>query len=300
MSRRVLLGRHDQGACFLHARPVRADVGQGAETLDAEFILDVGGGPYEIVEEFAREGRADAEAQAADDAADQEEDCLRRALLVRLGRGADDAGFADREAFLLGRLLQLVQEGVVKIAIGVRSAFQVAQLDLRLAAGAGLIDQAVHVAFKRTLAALGDLVLAPIGIGDAPDLIRDRFSRFVHAARQVDRGLVIFPVLVRPVSILRGEIEILGSKPRDDGVAESVGNRRLGEILVRDGVDPVEARLGFRGRGARLDQLGGDIAQLLLAHQAAAGADDVVLGLEGLHGAIGLGGLVAQFQTPLL
>src|SRR4051794_37086337 len=129
----------------------RANIWQDAKTLHAEFVLDLTRGPQDVVEQLARKGGAEAETEAAYQAAHQGQNRPRRTFAIRLGRGADQAGLANREALILRGALQLLQEVVVEIAIGVGGAFEIAELDFRLAGVTRLGDQLFHVLIERCL-----------------------------------------------------------------------------------------------------------------------------------------------------
>ena len=133
------------------------------------------------------------------------------------------------------------------------------------------------------------------GVGDAFELLADQPPRLAQLLLDLDERGMARPERGAEIGLLARDLGVLAAQLLDQAGFQRVGGG-VGR-LSRRGEALQQVELGFRlgAAGARLDNAGVDLAELLLVEQPAVRADDFVLGLVGLDA--GLGVLQARLQV---
>jgi len=280
---------------------------QNREAARAQQALELRTRMNLAVHLLTGERRHDPKTQSTDAHQRQRQADLRGARRVRRRGDRDDTGLGRGERLLLHRLGEAGQEGLVDAAIGIGGGLQFAQADLRLPGRAGRLEHLHHAPVDGFFLAPGDLKLALVALADPRNFIPDRALQRRHFRPQVSRGLVIGAVAGAPLGFLVLIVEELLTQLGDDGVAQRIGDDRIGNVegflrgpLLQNALDAVEPGLGLAGIRARLRKRHAELIKLDFARQLAVDADDdAVLGLEVLHFLVGVAGLLAQFADAL-
>ncbi|TPV98492.1 MAG: hypothetical protein USCAAHI_02089 [Beijerinckiaceae bacterium] len=179
--------------------------------------------------------------------------------------------------------------------------FQARGLNLRLAGGLRLTHDVGETCLETILPRESDFIFALVALVYLAHFILDAVPQLLHLGPEIYGRQMVLSVRPRPDCFALRKFEILSAQFDDYFALQSIGHRRVGDVLLHDRINPVERCLCFRGCGAGEDELAVDLGKILIADQpSSTRIDDIVLPLKIQNGALGQGRLGAQFGYPFL
>ena len=219
--------RRRAGLTRVAAGPARLVDPRHTEAFEAELVTDLLRRPESAVAILA-EGADGAAGERAEHHGERErERRVRRARLQRHRGGRDDAGVGHREGLLLDRLLIALEERLVEALVVVGFAFELAQGDELVVRLRGDVDLFLQRALQAFVARLGDLPVAPIGLGRAVELLEHQALILAHLAAQAHDAGVILPDPRGEIGFALRGVEIFRAQILDQRIVESIRHEGL-------------------------------------------------------------------------